>query len=83
MHENHLIAMVDVLEGMVNKGETVDLVMVAVLTREVTTLVEAVMGAVKVAMILMAVVVTVGVEVVKPRAKFGRPFLVRVKCDVF
>ena len=61
-----------------NKGETVDLVMVAVPTRKVTTRVEAVMGAVKVAMILMAVVVTVGVEVAKPRAKFGKPFLVRV-----
>ena len=61
-----------------NKGETVEMVMVEVPTREVTTQVEAVVGTGKVAVIPMAVEVTVVVEVANPLTKFGSPFLVRM-----
>jgi len=63
---------------MVKKGETVDMVMVVVPTREVTARVEAVMGTGEVTMVPMVVEVTVGVEAATPRKRFGRPFLVRV-----
>ena len=61
-----------------DKGGTVEMVMVEVQAREVTTQVEAVVGTGKVAVIPMVVEVIMVVEVATPLTKFGSPFRVRM-----
>ena len=61
-----------------DKGETVEMVMVEVQAREVTTQVEAVVRTGKVAVIPMVVEVIMVVEAATPLTKFGSPFRVRM-----
>ena len=66
-----------------DRGETVEMVMVEIPTREVIIQSEAAVATGKVAVIPMAVEVTVVVEVVNHLAKFGSPSQVMMWCAVF
>ena len=61
-----------------DRGETVEMVIVEIKTMEVTIQVVAVVATGKVAVIPMAVEVTVVVEIVNHLTKFGSPFQVRM-----
>jgi hypothetical protein len=71
------------LEEMVHREDTVEMVMGEIQIREVTSQVVAVVVTGKVARTPMAVEVTVGAEVVNHLTKFGRQFQVKMLCDVF